>query len=137
MKLETLTPDWKPLFGVKHLEFPPMTLDHLGKGIEKIGTSYLWSVPPYAGLAGLVSYASMGCVALVFSLWHIRGPHTHIQAITKKHRSPINTVCIDIKDTSFPAQFRYTELMPPWKCPLSCSITNLPSLPNQLALQGP
>ena len=40
LKLETLTPDQKDHLRVKLLEFPPMTLDHLGKSIKKIGTSY-------------------------------------------------------------------------------------------------
>ena len=33
LKLETLTPDHKDLLIVKLPEFPPMTLDHLGKRI--------------------------------------------------------------------------------------------------------
>ena len=49
-----------------------MTLDHLSKRIKKIGTSCLWNIPSNAVLVGLVSYALVGCVALVFSLWHIR-----------------------------------------------------------------
>ena len=44
-----------------------MTLDHLGKRIKKIGTSYLWSIPSNAVLAGLVLYAIVGCVALLVS----------------------------------------------------------------------
>ena len=47
---------------------PPIILDHLSNRIKQIGTSYLWSIPSNAVLAGLVSYALVGCVALVFSL---------------------------------------------------------------------
>ena len=49
-----------------------MTLDHLSKRIKKMGTSYPWSTSSNAVLVGLVSYALVGCVALVFSLWCIR-----------------------------------------------------------------
>ena len=72
LKLETLIPDQKDLLGVKLSEFPPMTLYDLGRRIKMIGTSYTWSIPYNAVLAGLVSYALVGCVALVFSLRHIR-----------------------------------------------------------------
>ena len=41
LKLETLTPDQKGDLDVKLSEFPPVTLDHLGKRIIKKGTSYL------------------------------------------------------------------------------------------------
>ena len=88
-------------------------LDLLGKRIKKIGTSYPWSVPSNAVLADLASYALVGCVALVFSLWHIRWLHTHIQAIMQKYRSPINTVHRTMKDTSYPAQFKHPKSMPP------------------------
>ena len=54
LKLESLTLDQKDLLGIKLSEFPPMTLDHLCIRIKKIGTSYLWSVPSNAVLAGLV-----------------------------------------------------------------------------------
>ena len=46
LKFETLSPDQRDLLGVKLLEFPPMTLDHLGKRLKKIRTSYAWSLPP-------------------------------------------------------------------------------------------
>ena len=69
LRLETLTLEQKYLVGVKLSEFPPMTLDHLGKKIKNIRTSYPWSIPPNAILISLVSYALVYCVALVFSLW--------------------------------------------------------------------
>ena len=62
----------KDLLAVKLSEFPLMTLNDLGKRIKKIRTSYLWSIPLYVILTGLVSYAMVGCTALVFSLWYIR-----------------------------------------------------------------
>ena len=40
LKLETSTQEQKDILGVKISEFPPMTLNHLGKRIKKIGTSY-------------------------------------------------------------------------------------------------
>ena len=40
----------------------------LGKQIKKIGISYPWSLSPGAILIGLVSYALVGSVALLFSL---------------------------------------------------------------------
>ena len=46
LKLETLTPEQKDLLGFKFSEFPPLTLNHLGKRIKKFDTSYPWSVPP-------------------------------------------------------------------------------------------
>ena len=90
-----------------------MTLDHLGKRIKKIGTCYPWSIPSKAILIGLVSYALVCSVALVFSLWHNRGPYTCIQAITWKHRLPRDTVCRTRKNTYFPAQFKPSEAMTP------------------------
>ena len=72
LKIETLTPNQKDLLGVKLSEFPLVTLDHLGKRIKKIGTSYPWSISPNAVLADVVSYALVDCVTLVFSLWCIR-----------------------------------------------------------------
>ena len=136
LEFETLTPDQKDLLGVRLSEFPPMTLDHLSKRIKKIGTSYLWSIPPNAVLRGLVSYALLGYVALVFSLWHIRWLHRYIQAIMQKHRLPMSTAERTMKDMSFPAQFRPPKSMPHCKCLLGCSITNLSSVPNQVVLQG-
>ena len=67
---------------------------------------------PIAILMGLVSYALVGCAALVFPLWCIRGLHTHIQAITPKHRLPMDTVCRTMKDTSFPAWLKSPESTP-------------------------
>ena len=72
LKLETITPEQKAFLGVKLSEFPLMALNHL---IKKIGTSLSMEHTPNAILIGLVSYALVGCVALVFSLWHIRGLH--------------------------------------------------------------
>ena len=46
LKFEMLTPEQKDLLGVKFSEFPPMTLNHLGKRIKKIGTIYPWNIPP-------------------------------------------------------------------------------------------
>ena len=89
-----------------------MTSDHSSKRIKKTGASYPWSIFSNAVLAGLVSHALVGCVALEFSLWHIRQLHTHIQAIMWKHRLLINTVCRAIKDTSFSVKFRHLESMP-------------------------
>ena len=71
-KSETLTPNQKDLSGVKLSEFPPMTIDHLGKRIKKIGTGYSWSIPSNALFAGLESDALVGCLTSLFSLWHIR-----------------------------------------------------------------
>ena len=70
--METLIPEQKDLLGVKLSEFNPVTLDHLGKRIKKFGTSYLWSISHNAILIGLVSYALVGCVNLVFCLSYIR-----------------------------------------------------------------
>ena len=55
----------------------------------------------------------MGYVAIVFSLWHVRQLHTHIQWIMQKAGSLMNTVCRALKDTSFPTQFRYSKSMSP------------------------
>ena len=60
LKLETLTPKQKDLLGVKLSEFLLMTINHLGKRIKKIGTSYLWSIPSSAILIDLVLYALVG-----------------------------------------------------------------------------
>ena len=46
---------------------------------------------PNAISIGLVPYALVCCVALVFSLWCIRGLYTCIQAITLKHELPRDT----------------------------------------------
>ena len=54
LKLETLTPNQKDILGVKLSEFAKLTLDHLDKRIKKMGTSYPWSIPSNAILAGLV-----------------------------------------------------------------------------------
>ena len=51
LKLETLTSEQKDLLGVKLSELPLMTLEHLGKRIKKIGTSYPWSIPPMVYLS--------------------------------------------------------------------------------------
>ena len=67
LKLETLTPYHKPLLGAKLSEFPPMTLDHLGKRIKK-NRGQLPMEYTNAVFARLVSYALVGCMALVFSL---------------------------------------------------------------------
>ena len=37
LELETLTPEKKYLLGVKLSEFPPITLNHLGKRIKRLG----------------------------------------------------------------------------------------------------
>ena len=82
-----LSPEQKDLLGVQLSELPLMTLNYLGKTIKRIRTRYTQSLPPNAISVGLVLYALVGCVALVFSLWCIRGLHTCIQAITLKHGS--------------------------------------------------
>ena len=115
LKLELLTYDKKDLLGVKLSELFPMTLGHLSKRIKKIGTRYLWSPSPSAILAGLVSYALVGCMALVFSLWHIKQLHTHIQVITLKCGLPMNTLHKTLQDTSFQALSRHPNSVPPWK----------------------
>ena len=49
-----------------------MALNHLSKKVRKIGSDCPWGVPPDAILAGLVACALLCCMALLFSLWHIR-----------------------------------------------------------------
>ena len=61
-----------------------MALNLLSKIISNIGTEYPWSVPPNAFLAGLVAHILLGCVALIFSLWHIRQLHSQIEMVIPK-----------------------------------------------------
>ena len=114
LKLETLTQEQKGLLGVKLSEFSQMTLNHLDKRIKKNLDQLSMEHTPNAVLIGLVSYALVGCVALVFCLWHIRQLHMHIQTIVLKHGLPMDTACRIMKDTSFPSQFRPPKYMPHW-----------------------
>ena len=94
LKLETLTPEQKDLLGLKLSEFPLMTLNHLGKRIQKIGTSYLWSIPPNVILIGLVSYVLGGCIDFsVLLMAYQRTTYTYLSQLHWKHRSPMDTLC--------------------------------------------
>ena len=67
LKLETYTPEWKDLLGVKLSELPLVTLDHLGKRIKKIGTSYPRSIPPkcYINWFGIICLSVLCSISVL------------------------------------------------------------------------
>ena len=58
--IRNINPWPEQYLAIKLSEFPPMTLDHLGKRIKKIGTSYPWSIPQcYIGKFGIMCLSQL------------------------------------------------------------------------------
>ena len=92
---------------------------------------------PNAILIGLVSYALVGCIALAFSLWHIRVP-THMYPNNYTEVWIACGYCLQNQEGHIlPSTVQVSQICTPWKCLPSCSIPNLSSLLNQVAMQGP
>ena len=93
VKIGNIKPRTERSFGCQTFQASFNDFRPFPQKIKIISTSYPWNIPPNAIFISLVSYALVCWIVLVFSLWHIRGLYTCIQAILLKHGMCGDTVC--------------------------------------------
>ena len=86
--LPKLTKDQISKLAINLAEVPPMVLKHLNDRIQQIGEDYPWSVHPNIVLAALLGAIILGAIALIFSLWRIKGLRTKVKRMVPYHPKP-------------------------------------------------